>query len=167
MENIRADLETDPPLTYTDVYLMEQAVKNRGAIPAEVVLPTDQKQHIVLIERVEDGAGKLLGFIHLSLTTRLLEAQKHGSTVPEGYSELQQATPGVNVTTVARYGEATFKTGEAAARVHIPGTLWVIAYWSPSRDSPSRRAINVPPGRSAKGCTCSPRHRDRRSIGPG
>jgi hypothetical protein len=51
-DNIRADLESDPPLTYTDLYLMEQALENRGAIPAEVVLPTDPKQHIVLIERI-------------------------------------------------------------------------------------------------------------------
>lgn len=128
-DNIRADLESDPPLTYTDLYLMEQALENRGAIPAEVVLPTDPKQHIVLIERIGDGAGKLLGFIHLSLSTRLLEAQ--GRTAPEGYIEVQQANPGVNVMTLARYGEATFKTGEPAARVHIPATLWVIAYWPP------------------------------------
>lgn len=138
-DNMRVDLESDPPLTYTALYLMEQAVKNRGAIPAEVVLPTDPKQHIVLIERVGDGAGKLLGFIHLSLTTRLLEAQGQGSTAPEGYIEVQQANPGVNVTTLARYGEATFKTGEPAARVHIPDTLWVIAYWPPM--SAAERAI--------------------------
>lgn len=102
-------------------------------------MPKDPKQHIVLIERVADGAGKVLGFIHLSLSTSLLEAQGQASTTPEGYIEVQQANPGVNLTTLARYGEATFKTGEPAARVHIPDTLWVIAYWPPM--SAAERAI--------------------------
>ncbi|MGQ0595424.1 MAG: hypothetical protein ACT4QB_23135 [Gammaproteobacteria bacterium] len=133
------DLESDPPLTYTALYLMQQAVENRGVIPAEVVLPADPKQHIVLIERVGGGAGKLLGFIHLSLTPRLLEARGQGSTAPEGYIEVQQANPGVNVTTLARYGEPTFKTSEPVARVHIPDSLWVIAYWPPM--SAAERAI--------------------------
>ncbi|MGH8583697.1 MAG: hypothetical protein ACREWG_13140, partial [Gammaproteobacteria bacterium] len=150
--DIRADLDADPPFAYASVDAMRSAAKSDDPIPAEVVLPGDPRQHLVLIERVKGSSGDLVGFIHLSLSLGLLEATSKSVPPLDGYIELQPAAFGASPAILAKYGDRRYKHGQSASRTRVPGTRWVLAYW-PSLNAAERYLAGLDTPRDAAGET--------------
>ncbi len=148
--DIRADLAAEPPLGYASVEAVRSAAKSEDPIPAEVALPGDPKQHLVLIERVKSPGGDLIGFIHLSLSIGLIEATSKNAKQVDGYIELQPAAFGASPAILAKYGDPQYKQGQALSRTPVPGTRWVLAYW-PSMSAVGRYLAELNTSQDAAG----------------
>ena len=71
--NYPIDNVTKPPLTYASLDILKRAEKSSGAIGADVLLLGSPDQHIVMVERVKNKAGELIGMLHLSLDVELFK----------------------------------------------------------------------------------------------
>ena len=124
------DSESNPPLTYASLDLLRQAEQSASPSGLEVVLFGAPTQHIVLVQRVSNKGGELIGLLHLSLDVALFEKAAKALVLTEGYAELQQPARGKPLVLVKR-GDASFKGSEPLSNSVI-GTRWTLSYWQGS-----------------------------------
>jgi len=124
------DRESIPPLGYASLDLLKQAEQSGNRMGAEVHAFGNPDAHLVLIRRITDDTGALLGLLHLSLEVtpfiKLDEATKGVS----GYVELVQNI-GDRLLLLNKAGNARYRQGEPVVTREVPGSRWRINYWAP------------------------------------
>lgn len=121
------DTESNPPLSYASLDLLRQAEQSTSASGMEVVLFGSPQQHIVIVQRVTNQAGELIGLLHLSLDVALFKQATDTLALSESYVELRQAARGRPLV-LAKQGDAAYQGGEPVV-VGVNGTRWTLAYW--------------------------------------
>ncbi|RME34524.1 MAG: phosphomannomutase/phosphoglucomutase, partial [Gammaproteobacteria bacterium] len=121
-------LDENPPLTFASLDLIRRARKSSGPLPAEVHLFGRPDAHLILLERVTDGQGRVIGFLHLSLSTDLL-AQALTKVETPGYVELHQPVPKSRPLVLARRGNPALRERGRQQSAHVPGSSWRLLLW--------------------------------------
>jgi phosphomannomutase/phosphoglucomutase len=129
MEDV--DLEASPPLGYAALAQMREAERSQQPPPAEFHLYNTPQQHISIVRRVSDPAGRgTVGHLMLSLSGDILDGLLDGVQSLNGYLELQQAGGKGAPVPVATAGDANYRSGEPDAVQAISGSRWQAAFWS-------------------------------------
>lgn len=123
----KLDESSIPPLSYASLDMLHRA-ETTSRINTEVHLFGTPNQHIVMVERVVNNGFELIGLLHLSLSTDLLDELMAHLSVAQGYVELAQRETGKNLI-LAKAGDPAQRQGEATT-VSVNDTRWNIAYWS-------------------------------------
>jgi phosphomannomutase/phosphoglucomutase len=84
-------------------------------------------QHIVMVERVANAAGAVVGVAHLSLSVDFLSKAVSALKPAGAYIEVRQPQPKLLV--LDRGGVGVPSTGTEPIVAPIPGSRWTIAYW--------------------------------------
>lgn len=121
------DDSSSPPLSYACLDMLRRAEHTSGVIGAEVHLFGTDKEHLVMLGRVMNQAGELIGLLHLSLATTILQQALTGLQLGSAYVELQQGVAGKPLV-IAKQGDGSLRKGEPI-RASVNGTRWSLAYW--------------------------------------
>jgi phosphomannomutase / phosphoglucomutase len=123
------DLESSPPISYAALDMLKHAETKDSPPPVEVHMSGTPQQHINLVRRILDPAGRrIVG--HLMVSYPLQELQGLLNQVQlDGYAEFQQVAGGAANVLVSR-GDTSLKQGAANSELPISGSRWRIAYWS-------------------------------------
>ena len=127
--NYQLDNASFPPLSYASLDMLIQAEANVDTL-TEVHLHGTPTAHVVILEPVRNGTPRPAGFLHLSLSTAILNDLLSDIGPDEGYAELIQPVSGSNIV-LAMTGLAAARQAEPA-KADVPGTRLQIAYWRPS-----------------------------------
>jgi phosphomannomutase / phosphoglucomutase len=121
------DMSTQPPLGYASLDMLRRAETTKEPISAEFHSIGNGSQHIVMIQRIRDNAGQLVGLIHLALDPAILNAAVAGLGLTEVYVEITQPAPGEAPLRVATSGtpQGDIKPSQAP----VPGTRWTVALY--------------------------------------
>ena len=113
-----------PPLSYASLDMLRKAEQSNENSGMEVHLFGSPRQHIVMVQRVEDGKGELIGLIHLSLDVSLIEKALSRLKLTNDYVELKQSA----TTYLGKAGDPAYKSGQPIV-VTVPGSSWNVSYW--------------------------------------
>ena len=127
--NYQLDHASFPPLSYASLDMLIQAEANVDTL-TEVHLHGTPTAHVVILEPVRNQTPRPAGFLHLSLSTAILNDLLSDIGPDEGYAELIQPVSDSNVV-LAMTGQAAARQAEPA-KADVPGTRLQIAYWRPS-----------------------------------
>lgn len=127
--NYQLDNAAFPPLSYASLDMLIQAEANVDTL-TEVHLHGTPTAHVVILEPVRNGTPRPAGFLHLSLSTAVLNNLLSDIGLDEGYAELIQPVSGSNLV-LAMTGLAAARQADPV-RADVPGTRLQIAYWRPS-----------------------------------
>ncbi len=125
----QVDRESKPPLGFASIDLLRQAEKSDKELPLEVHAYGSADAHLVVIRRVKDDAGKLIGLLHVSLAVDPYLKLPMEPQSNDGYVELVQLI-GTNNLVIQVAGNKSFRHGNPVKK-KIPGTQWAIDYWPP------------------------------------
>ncbi|MFQ5659460.1 MAG: phosphomannomutase/phosphoglucomutase [Gammaproteobacteria bacterium] len=139
-----SDNAASPPLSFASLDLLKRAENSTAPIRAEVQMFGAPNQHIVMIQRVTDPTGKLIGLLHLSLDVALLERALSGLSPADGYIELLQGPTGKPLV-LGNQGDAKWRTGDPVTAA-VKGTRWSLAYWPASAAAKEVEAGSGGPG---------------------
>ncbi|TCK17118.1 phosphomannomutase [Thiogranum longum] len=123
------DLDTSPPIGYAAIELLKYAETHDTPPPVEVHMAGTPQQHINLVRRILDPAGRrIVGHLMVSFPLQPLQEILKQASV-SGYVELQQLA-GTTPLVFATQGSAALKqAGSAPVQVKVSGSRWQIAYW--------------------------------------
>lgn len=121
------DNNSSPPLSFASLDLLKRAERSAGVIGADVHMPGTPDEHIVMLQRVNNQAGQLIGLLHLSLNVRLFEQALANLSLTDVYVELQQSVLGKKLL-LGKRGDAKLRIGEPLFTA-VNGTRWALAYW--------------------------------------
>ncbi len=123
------DNATSPPLSYASLDLLRRAEASQAPSAAEVHLFGTPSQHIVVVRRVTNREGMLVGLLHLSLDVRVIDETMAKLALPRGYAELHQAVHHGAPLVLARRGSGAARTKGDPITSAVVGTEWTLAYW--------------------------------------
>ncbi len=128
------DLQASPPISYAALEMLKHAETKDSPPPVEVHMSGTPQQHINLVRRVLDPAGRrIVG--HLMISYPLQELQGLLNQVQiDGYAEFQQVAGGAENVLSSR-GDAGFKQGNADSTLPISNSRWQVAYWASASQS--------------------------------
>ena len=127
--NYQLDHASFPPLSYASLDMLIQAEANVDTL-TEVHLHGTPTAHVVILEPVRNQTPRPAGFLHLSLSTAILNDLLSDIGPDEGYAELIQPVSDSNIV-LAMTGQAAARQAEPA-KADVPGTRLQIVYWRPS-----------------------------------
>lgn len=135
--DIALDIEGDPPLSYASLDMLDQAQSATAtkAPDAELHMPGSERAHIVIVRRVTDADGNLIGLIHASLSPALLQQALADLENIAGYLEIKQFVSDTAPVVLFRQGEAAYKQNIVSQTVPVPDGNWTISYWPPTAGS--------------------------------
>ena len=135
------DLEPQarPPLGFASLDLLRQA-ETGGADPVtELHAPGGEDAHVVIVRRVVDDSGRLVGLVHVSLpATPYIRLEDRPP--PGGYIELIQEI-GQKPMVLAQAGNPKLRQGNPA-RTRVQGTRWAILYWGAAAQGEAGKAAD-------------------------
>ena len=135
------NLEASPPIGYAAVDMLRHSETKDSPPPAEVHMSGTPQQHVNLVRRILDPAGRrIVGHLMVSFSVQQLEAALSGREV-DGYLELQQVAAAPLV--LASKGAAEFKTAQVDGDVAVHGSRWRVAYWAPVAGRAAEAALNT------------------------
>ncbi len=140
------DTSTFPPLSYASLELLRKAEVSEDSIPAEVLFFGSPSQHIVMVRRVMNGGGELVGVLHLSVDVGVLGEAMQGLSLSKGYAELHQVVHEGETLVLAHEGDGAAKARGAPVVLPVAYTGWRLAYWHQAAADPARA-----PGSSGSG----------------
>jgi phosphomannomutase / phosphoglucomutase len=122
------DTRRSPALTYAALKLLRDAETTGEPPVAEMLAAGTPDAHLLMIERVTDAEGKLIGFLQAAWDDALLESWLTGFAALPGYKEVRQLVVGAPPLVVLRQG------GESAPNapptlIGIPGGRFSLALW--------------------------------------
>ena len=126
--NYELDNESIPPLSYGSLDLLKRAESSTAKIDAEAHLLGSSNEHIVMLKRVKDDAGELIGIVHLSLNVELIARTMGRLGLDDAYVELQQTGAG-KALILGKQGNGALRIGEPST-VTVDGTRWRAAVWT-------------------------------------
>lgn len=120
------DRSESPPVTFASMDMLRIASETDKMVPVEIHLGGTANEHMVMIERVFSDE-KLVGFLHLSLTPRLIR-DAITEYIPEGgYLEVRQRAISGTPVVIARDGTPKSEQGTSLVS-SIPGTAFLASY---------------------------------------
>ena len=120
------DKNESPPVTFASMDMLRIAGETKKLVPVEIHLGGTANEHLVMIERVFSN-DELIGFLHLSLTPRLIR-DAISEFVPEnGYLEVRQRAANGPPVVIARDGAPNAKQGTSLISA-VPGTAFLASY---------------------------------------
>lgn len=120
------DRSESPPLTFASMDMLRIAGESNKMVPLEIHLGGTANEHLVMIERVFENE-QLVGFVHLSLTPRLIRDEISQFVLEDGYLEVRQrATSGPPIV-IARHGTPQAQQGTSLVSA-VPGTAFLASY---------------------------------------
>ena len=125
------DPQTDatPPLSFASISMLRKARNEGTNQPAEVHLAGNEQEHLVMLERMEDGVDSdLIGFVHLSISPNIVRQALASAPPSDAYVEIRQ---GPAVTIAASGVKPPGDTPSAATNVE--GTRLAVLYRTPGR----------------------------------
>jgi len=126
----QVDLDASPPISYAALDMLRHSETKDSPPPMEVHMSGTPQQHINLVRRILDPAGRrIVGHLMVSFSIQQLQELLGRSNV-EGYLELQQIAGGQPLV-LGSYGPAGLKKPVADSEALVPGSGWRVAYWSP------------------------------------
>ncbi|HZA28639.1 MAG TPA: cache domain-containing protein, partial [Gammaproteobacteria bacterium] len=127
------DTSTQPPLGYASLDMLRRAETTAEPIPAEFHSIGYASQHIVMIQRIRDNAGQLVGLIHVALDPAILNAAVAGLGLTDTYVEINQPVQGGAPLVLAKGGtpQGDIKPSQAP----VPGTRWTVALYGGSPEA--------------------------------
>lgn len=128
------DRESRPPLGFASLDLLKQAEKSPGNPDAEILGFGSPDAHLVLVRRIRDADGNLLGLAHLSLAVEPFIEPDETVMSAGGYAELVQIT-GESPLPLVKLGDARYRQGTPVSNA-IKSARWRVDYWSPSVMAP-------------------------------
>ena len=143
------DLQVSPPISYAALEMLKHAETKDTPPPLEVHMSGTPQQHINLVRRILDPAGRrIVGHLMVSYPLQELQGLLSQSQV-DGYAEFQQVAGGA-VNVLGSRGDASFKRGTANSELPVSGSRWRVAYWSSvSRSSGDRELLIMAGGAAA------------------
>lgn len=124
--NYSIDRESRPPLGYASLDLLREAEEGTAPLPVELHNFGSDDAHLVVVKRVKNGSGELVGLLHAGIAP--------GNYIKvagqDGYTELVQLAGGAPLV-LSRAGDVKYKSGMPVTR-QIAGTRWQIRYWPES-----------------------------------
>lgn len=121
----QADYQSQPPLTYASLSLLQRSEAEGKAPPIEGQLIGSDQQQLVYLVRVAGPDGSLAGHALFSLRPALIQRLLDAVPWPGGSAEVLQPVDRAAPVVVARRGSPT----AASPLVRdIPGTAWRVAY---------------------------------------
>lgn len=126
----QADTVSNPPLSFGSIAMLNTVERSTGPVAAEALLFGADNQHIVLVERVKDQGGQLIGIVHLSLSVSIFQQALDSLNLEGGYLEIQQSSTRATLV-LGSAGDRQLQTGTPGS-VSIAGTRWTISYWPSS-----------------------------------
>jgi phosphomannomutase/phosphoglucomutase len=138
------DQDSKPPLGYASLDLLKQAEQPGKPIGAEVHAFGNPDAHVVLVRRITDDTGDLLGLLHVSIEVMPLIKLDEATNGVDGYVELVQEIGGRQLL-LNKAGNARYRQGNPVVTQEVPGTRWRINYWVPvivAVDNPQNAATN-------------------------
>ncbi|NNL99937.1 MAG: hypothetical protein HKO62_04240, partial [Gammaproteobacteria bacterium] len=115
-----------PPLTYASLDMIRKARESTDEIRAELQLGSTPNAHIVMIERVFNADGKLLGFVHLALSPQVaIDALATAAPGENMHVELRQKVAATAPVVIGKLGGTPGP--EAATVAAVPDTRWTVA----------------------------------------
>jgi phosphomannomutase/phosphoglucomutase len=123
------DLETSPPISYAALDMLRHAETQDTPPPVEVHMSGTPQQHINLVRRILDPAGRrIVGDLMVSYPVQQLQdLLKHDQV--DGYAELQQVADAIPLV-LGSQGDARFKRASADSMMPVGGSRWRVAYWA-------------------------------------
>ena len=106
------DQDSKPPLGYASLDLLKQAEQPGNPIGAEVHAFGSPDAHVVLVRRITDDTGDLLGLLHVSIEIMPLIKLDEATNGVDGYVELAQEIGGRQLL-LNKAGNATAKEHRA------------------------------------------------------
>jgi len=139
--------DAEPPIGYGSVDLMRSAARNDRAVQIEYYRYGEDEPggYFVVIERIRDEDGELLGFLHLSADAAPIRNELASLAAPGTYVEVVQQTAAGAPYQIVRSGDPADVEGQSA-RADVPGTTWQItvrAAAEPSGDGPGLPLIGA------------------------
>ncbi len=123
------DLEASPPIGYAAIEMLKYAETHDTPPPAEVHMAGTPQQHINLVRRVLDPAGRrIVGHLMVSFPLQSLQAILKQAPVA-GYIELQQLAGTAPLVFATRGAAALRQAGGAPVQAKVAGSRWQVAYW--------------------------------------
>ncbi len=129
------DNEAVPPLSYGSLDLLKRAENSAAAIGAEALLLGSPAEHIVMLKRVQNADGELIGLIHLSVSVDMFARAMAGLSLNDAYLELQQTSQG-KALVLGKQGDVEIRVGEPLL-IPVAGTRWTVALWTSGGGVPS------------------------------
>ena len=127
--NYEIDREATPPFSYASIDLVKRAEKTIAPVAAEAHGFGSDGAHVAFVSRVTNADNKLVGLLHLSMPTSVIESVTSAFDVPDTYIEIRQ-----KAIVLSKYGDAKFRNG-LAVNAGIKGTKWNAATWNKSSTS--------------------------------
>lgn len=117
--------DLDPPVNYGSVDLMRAATRDSRPIPIEFYKDPDGGGYVVVIERIVDADGAVLGFVHVSVDAAPIREALANLAAPGFYVEVVQQTATGTPYQIVRSGDPADIDGQSA-RADVPGTTWQV-----------------------------------------
>lgn len=131
----QSNRQESPPLTFASMDMLRVATESNKQIPVEIHLGGTANEHLVMIERVYLGE-ELVGFVHLSLSPRVVRDAIAKIAPQNGYLEVRQRAVSGPPVVLARHGSP--ETLNSTSLVSsVPGTAFLASYRSSSRSTGS------------------------------
>lgn len=127
--NYEIDREAKPPFSFASIDLVKRAEKSATPVAAEAHSFGSDGAHVAFVSRVTNADNKLVGLLHLSMPSSVIESATSAFDLPDTYIEIRQ-TPII----LSKYGDAKFRNG-LAVNAGIKGTKWHAATWNKSSAS--------------------------------
>ncbi len=123
------DTRNNPPLTYAALELLRSAEVSGRSPPVELVAAGTPDEHLLMIERVTDAEGKLLGFIQVAWDTVVVQGWAAALAERRGYEEIRQPIPGAPPVVLLRDGGLGAPSSTEPVLLPISDSRLLLVLW--------------------------------------
>jgi phosphomannomutase/phosphoglucomutase len=132
---IEPRMDEIPPLSYASLEMLNRAELSDTPVDAELLFFGGPKQHIVMVRRIADKTGKLVGMAHLSLAAEFASQLTTNLSFANAYLELQQPVQKGDPIVLASAGQKGVCPEVQPVTLPVSGTRWSLAYWPAEQDA--------------------------------
>jgi len=122
------DMRSEPALTYAALELLRVAEVSGRSPPVELLGAGTPDAHLLMIQRVTNAEGQLLGFIQVAWDTAVVQGWKEVLAGRPGYEEIRQPVPGGPPQVLLREGGTTAPVTPPVV-LPIPDSRLSLALW--------------------------------------
>ncbi|HAZ60028.1 MAG TPA: hypothetical protein DCY89_00480 [Gammaproteobacteria bacterium] len=123
------DVRKNPPLTYAALELLRSAEVSGRSPPVELVAAGTPDEHLLMVERVTDAEGKLLGFLQVAWDTVVVQGWAAALAERRGYEEIRQPIPGAPPVVLLRDGGLGAPSSTEPVLLPISDSRLLLVLW--------------------------------------
>ncbi len=126
----KMDTAASPPLSFASLDMLHRAETTDEPIPAEFHKAGSSLPHIVMIQRVRDRTGQLVGLIHLALNAEILILAVRELGLTDAYLEIDQPVPEGAPLILAKSDTSKPEGKIPPKEAPVPGTRWIVKVYA-------------------------------------